>query len=253
MEAFVLVDTKAVRLPGDTSHHLGDHDKVDDQRRGQKGIFTHVEQANGLMATHEDFSIILVKCALVVSDSRHVFDDYTVIRVLSGFVQDRVGCHHVIHNGRFRYLLGPELLVGAQVHAIVVAEMIVAGYSGDFQSRIDHEVYERGLHLGLARLEVVASDEGIVLLSQLNCSRDECVLRRAINEGGVFQDGGNREHRGWGNLFVSGFYGLHQILGGVIYTRYYVGVAFRVGSPLDDNLVETMLLLEFTSSSQRRG
>lgn len=58
---------RALSLPLNAGHHLGDKDEIDDQRTGQKGVLADVEDADSLMTTHEDFGIVLVQSTLVVA------------------------------------------------------------------------------------------------------------------------------------------------------------------------------------------
>lgn len=133
-------------LPLDTGHHLGNDDQINDQGRGEEGVLADVEHAisqvsitsqskahaginlrNGLVATHENLGIVLVQGTLVVSDGGHVLDDDAVVGVLALLVQYGVGLHHIIDNIGLGDLLGAELLLGAQVLAVVVAKVVVAG------------------------------------------------------------------------------------------------------------------------------
>lgn len=140
------------------------------------------------MAVEEDLRIVLVKGALVVANSRHVLDNDAVIGVLAVLVQDVVGSDHVIDDVRLRDLLGSELLLRAEVHAVVVAKVVVACDGSELDTRIDHEIDKGRLHLGLSGLEVVTTDEGTVLLGKLDGTRNERVLRRSVDEGSVLKD-----------------------------------------------------------------
>ena len=106
-----------------------------------------------------------------------------MVRVLTLLVQDSVGRNHVVHNVGLGDLLGAELLLGAQVLAVVVAEMVVAGNGGELDTSVDQEVDQSRLHLGLARLEVITADESIVLLGKLDGTGNKGVLGRAVDEG----------------------------------------------------------------------
>ena len=66
------------------------------------------------------------------------------------------------------YLIG-----GAQVLSIVVAQMVVAHDAGGLDARRDEEIHENAFHLGLATLEIVASNEHLVLLSELHHAWDK--------------------------------------------------------------------------------
>jgi len=166
----------AVGPPLEAGHHLGDEDKVDDEGRGEQGVLADVEDADGLVAAHEDLGVVLVEGALVVTDSGHVLDDDGVVGMLALLVEDRVGFNHVVDDVGLGDLLGAELLLRGEVLAVVVSQMVVAGDGGELDAGADEEVDESRLHLGLARLEVVATDKSVVLLGEVNGTRDEGVL-----------------------------------------------------------------------------
>jgi len=44
-----------------------------------------------------------------------------MVRVLPFFVENIVGSHHIVHDGRFADLFAAELLLGRQVLAVIVA------------------------------------------------------------------------------------------------------------------------------------
>jgi hypothetical protein len=196
------------------------------------------------VATHEDLGIVLVESTLVITDSGHVLDDDSVIRVLALLVQDSVGGDHVIDDVGLGNLLGAELLLGAEVHAVVVAKMVVAGNRRELDTGVDQKVNKGRLHLGLTRLEVVPSDERIVLLSELDGTRNKGVLRRAVDEGDTFQDTGNGKDCGRRDLLMAFRNRLEQVVGSVVDALDDVGEALRVGSPLYNDLVETIRGLE---------
>jgi hypothetical protein len=241
----------AVSLPLNTSHHLGDENEIDDQWRGQQGVLADIEETDGLVTVQEDLGVVLVKGALVVSHSRHVLDDDTVVGMLAFLVQDVVGGDHVIDNIGLGDLFGSELLLGAEVHAIVVAEMVVAGNGSELNTGVDHKVDKSRLHLGLARFEVITANEGVVLLGQLDGTRDESVLGRAVDEGDIFKDRSNGEDGRGRNLFVTCLDCLEKVVSGVVYTLDEFSEALGVGSPLDNDLVETVGSLEFAASCVR--
>ena len=199
------------------------------------------------MATKENLGVVLVESTLVVGDSRHVLDDNAVVGVLALLVENVVGLNHIVDNVGLGNLLGTELLLGAQVLAIVVAEMVVACNGGQLDTGIDEEVDQSRLHLGLARLEVIATNVGVVLLSKFNGTRNKGVLGRAIDERGVLQDTGDGKDRGGRNLLVALFDGLEQVVSSVVDAGNQVGVALGVGSPHDNNLIKAILLLELAN------
>lgn len=111
------------------------------------------------MTSHEDLSIVLIESTLVVADSWHVLDDDGVIWVLALLVENVVGLNHIIDNVGLGDLLGAELALRAQVLAIVITEMVVRSDRGQLDTSVDQEINKGRLHLGLARLEVVTTDE----------------------------------------------------------------------------------------------
>lgn len=201
---------------------------------------------NSLVTTHEDLGIVLVKSTLVVSDSRHVLDDNAVVGVLALLVQNVVGLNHVVHDVGLGDLLGAELLLGAQVLAVVVAQVVVAGNGSQLDTSIDKEVNKSRLHLGLAGLEVITADEGVVLLSQLNGTRDKGVLRRTVDEGCLVENTGDSKNGGGRNLFVALLNGLEEVVSSVVDAGNDVGISLSVGSPHDNDLVEAVVRLEVT-------
>lgn len=247
MEPLVILGRRAVAglcFPADASHHLSNDHEINDQRRRQERVLAHVEQADGLVAAHEDLGIIFVQCALVVSDCWHVLDDHGVIRVFARLIQDRVRLHHVVDDVGFGYLLGSELLLRAQILTIVVAEVVVAGNRGEFEASIDHEVCECRFHLRLPGLEVVSTNECTMLLGQLDRTGDERVLRRSIDERCILKDTCNRKYSGGRYFLMAGFDGLHQVVCSVIDPGNKVCIAFGVCSPLDDDFFKAMGSLE---------
>lgn len=196
------------------------------------------------MTAHEDLSIVLVQSTLVITDSRHVLDDDGVIRVLALLVEDGVGLDHVVNDVGLGDFLGAELLLRAEVLAIVVAKMVVAGNGGELDTSGDQEVNQGGLHLGLTRLEIITTNEGVVLLSKLNATRDEGVLWGAVDEWSTLEDTGNGEDSGWGNFLVSVLNGFQEVVSSVVDAIDQLGETLSVGSPLNDDLLQTIVGLE---------
>jgi hypothetical protein len=202
------------------------------------------------VAAHEDFSIVLVQGTLIVTNSRHVLDDNTVIWVLPLLVENVIGSNHVVDNVGFGNLLGAELPLGAQIHSIIVSEMVVACNRGKLDTSVDHEINESRFHLGLARLEVITTNKGTVLLCKFNGTRDESVLWRSIDEWSTFENASHCKDGGWGDFLVASLDGLDQVLGSVIDALDNICIAFRVGGPLNDDLVETISRFEFPIRGQ---
>lgn len=202
---------------------------------------------DGLVATEEDLSVVLIKSTLVVANSGHVLDDNAVVGVFALLVQNVVGRDHVIHDIGLGDFLGAELLLRAQVLAVVVAKVVVAGNGGQLDTGIDKEIHQGGLHLGLARLEVIATNVGIVLLSKLDSTRNKSVLGRAVDEGGALQDTGNSKDGRRRNLLVTLLNSLEKVIGSVVDSINEVGEPLSVGGPQNNHLVEVVVGLEVTN------
>lgn len=236
----------SMSLPGDTGHHLSNNGQIQDERRGKEGVLADVGHGDGLVSSEEDLSVVLVESTLGVTDSWHVLDDDSVVWVLIWGVENRVGGNHVVDYVGLGDLLGAESLLLRQVAAIVVSEMVVRGNGGELDSGRDEEVDEGGFHLGLTRLEIVTTNERTVSLSELNNTWNEGVLWGAVDEWNVLLDTGNGEDGRWGNLIVTSLDGSEDIVGSVIDTVDKLSVTLSVGSPEDNNLVESVLSLEVT-------
>ena len=234
-------------LPLDAGHHLGDDDEIDDQGGGEQRILAHVEERDGLVTAAEDLGVVLVEGALVIADGRHVLDHDGVVGVLALLVENRVGGDHVVDDVGLGNLLGAELLLGRQVVAVVVAQVVVGRDRGQLDAGVDEEVGQGGLHLGLAGLEVVAADEGTVALGKLDGAGHEGVLGRAVDEGSALKDASNGEDGGGGDLLMAGLDGLEEVVGGVVDAVNQVGVTLGVGSPEDNDLVEAVVGLELAN------
>jgi hypothetical protein len=231
-------------LPLNTSHHLSDENEIDNQRRSQERILADVEDADGLVTAQEDLRIVLIQSTFVVSDSRHVLDHNAMVRVLALLVEDGVGSDHVIDHVGLGDFLGTELLLGAQVLAIVVAEMVVRCDGGELDTGVDEEVDKGGLHLGLARLEVVTADESLVLLGELDAARNKGVLGRTVDEGSTFENTSDSEDGGRSNLLMSTLDGVDEVVGSVVDAGLEVGETLGVGGPQDNDLLKVVGSLE---------
>lgn len=198
------------------------------------------------MAAHEDLSVVLVKSTLVVTNSWHVLDYNGVIWVFALLVEHGIGLNHIINNVRLGDLLRTELLLGAKILAIVVSKMIVAGNGGKLDTSTDQEVNKGRFHLGLARLEVVPSNESIVLLGKFDSTWNEGVLGRAVDEWHAFKDTGNRKHSRWCNFFMAVFNGLHEVISSVIDAVNELCKSLSVCSPLDNDLLQRVFGFKIT-------
>ena len=104
-----------------------------------------------------------------------------MIRALALFIKHAPGLtDHVVDHVALGDLLGPELRRRGEVVPVIVAQVVV-GHDGLWlDARIDEKVDQHGLELGLSGFEVVAADENLLLLGQLNASRYKSVLRGAV-------------------------------------------------------------------------
>jgi hypothetical protein len=135
--------------------------------------------------------------------------------------------------------------------------MVVARDRGELDTSVDQEVDESGLHLGLSGLEVVTANEGSMLLSELNRTGNEGVLRRAVDVGNFIENTGNGEDGRGRNFLVTILNCLQEVIGSVVDAGDQIGVSLRVGRPQDDDLVQTIGRLEVAldwsvSGSSRR-
>lgn len=69
-------------------------------------------------------------------------------------------------------------------------------------------------------------------------------MGRPVDEGRLLEDAGYGEDGGGGYFLVPLLDRFEQVVGGVVDAGDDVRVAFGVGCPLDDDLVEAILLLE---------
>jgi hypothetical protein len=176
VEATEISSIGTMALPLDTRHHLSYKHKIDDQRGRKKRVLAHIEDADRLVAAQEDLCVVLIQSALVIANGGHVLNDDGVVGVLALLVQNGIGSDHVVNDVRLADFFGAELAMRRQVHAVVVAEVVVRCNRGQFDTGADQEVDEGGLHFGLSRLEVVTADEGVVALGELDSTRNEGIL-----------------------------------------------------------------------------
>jgi hypothetical protein len=187
-----------------------------------------------------------------------MLDDDDVVRMLAllvnlaGFLgellgrleEERVGSNHVVHDRALGDLLGAELPLRAEVLAVIVAQVVVRRDGERLDTGVDEELGEDRLDLCLTRLEVVAADERLVLLGELDAAGDKRVLRRAVDERDALEDRGNGKDRRGGDLVVRRFHRGEEVLGSVVDARDDFGVTFSVGRPENDEVVERVGLLE---------
>jgi len=196
------------------------------------------------MTTHEDLRIVLIQSSLVVTNCWHVLDDDSMVWVLALLVENGICSNHVVNDVRFGDLLRAELLMGAEVLAIIVAKVVVAGNGGKLDTSTDEEVNKSGLHLGLTRLEVITTNESTVTLGELNATRNKGVLGRTVDEWNALLDTGNGEDGGRCDFEVAVIDCLEEVVGSIIDTLDELSKAFGVGGPLNNDSIQTILGLE---------
>jgi len=122
--------------------------------------------------------------------------------------------------------------------------MVVADNTQGANASFDQELRKYTLDLSLARLEIITADEGLVLLSKLDAPRDKGVLRCSIDERNTLEDATNCKDGGRSNFGMVLFDALQEIFGRIVNTRDDISIALGVGGPDDDDLVQSMLILE---------
>ena len=244
----------------DSGQELGENGEVEDQWSSQERVLAFVEDVDGRSTATEDLGVVLVDRALGVADRRNVFDDDNVIGVLAlsllalgsrdgRLVEQAVGINHVVDDAALGDLLRLELGLGRKVASIVVTEVVVGGDGKRLDASVHQELCEDGLELRLARLEIVTSNEGTVALSKLNDTRNEGVLGSSVDERLAFEDSGNSEEGGRGNLGMGILDRVQEVVRGIIHTRDNVAVPLGVGGPEDDDTVQIVGGLEFANVS----
>jgi hypothetical protein len=199
-----------------TGHEFSDSNKINDERGGEQRILANVVDRDALTATHEDIALILIQGTLGVTDARHVLDDHGMVGMLTFSIQDLVGSHHVINNSGFGDFLGAELLVGRQVLAIIVTQVVVRGDTNRLDTSIDQKVNNSRLELGLTRLEIVTTNVGALTFSEFHHTGNKGVLRRTIDESNMFLDTRKSKHRGRRNFIVGSLDSSQDVISRVI-------------------------------------
>ena len=119
-----------------------------------------------------NISVVLVDRTLGVAGRGNIFDDDDVARVLAigllalssrdgRLVEQAIGINHVVDDAVLGIILGLGLGFGGKVVSIVVTKVIV-GDGERLYASVHQGHREDGLELGLAQLEIVASNEGAV-------------------------------------------------------------------------------------------
>mmetsp|Transcript_81070 Transcript_81070/g.161163 ORF Transcript_81070/g.161163 Transcript_81070/m.161163 type:complete len:342 (-) Transcript_81070:781-1806(-) len=205
-------------LVRDARGHLREDGEVEDERRCQQRILARVVHDDGVGAAHEDLRGVFIHCTLGVGHARHILDDDDMVGVLFGLVQQAVRSNHVVDDVGLGDLLGAERLRGREVLAVVVAQVVVRDNGCGLDASGDEEVDHDRLHLGLARLEIVAADHHVLLLGELDDSGYESVLRRAVDVNRTLEDRGDGEDRRGRHFRLVSLNRRHEVVSGVIDT-----------------------------------
>jgi len=161
-----------------------------------------------------------------------------------GLIEEAVSVDHVIDDAALADLLALELPLSRQVVAIVVAEMVIRRNGEGLDASVDEELGEDGLELGLARLQVVTTDEGVVALRKLDDTGNKGVLGSAIDEWFTLKNGRDSEESGGGDLGVGCLNGGKKVISRVVDTGDDVAVTLSVGGPEDNDAIKVIILLE---------
>lgn len=115
-------------------------------------------------------------------------DHHHMIGVFPRFVQDAVTRHHIIHHIALGDLLAAECLRCAEVHTIIITQVIVGYDRSGLETSTHEKVNQDALHFGLTTLKVVTADEDVVADCHLNATW--------VLGGGVRVCGGSVQRRG---------------------------------------------------------
>ena len=162
----------------------------------------------------------------------------------SRLVEQVISSDHIVDDGALANLLAAELALGAEVAAVVVAEVVVRRDAEGLDAGVDEELSEDRLELRLPALEVVAADERAVLLRKRDAPGHERVLRRAVDERCTLEDRRDGEEGRGRHLVVRCLDRVQEVVRGVVHAREDVGETLRVGCPEDDDLVELLVGFE---------
>ncbi len=167
-----------------------------------------VEDVDGRPTAAEDLRVILVDSPLGVADGRNVLDNHDMIGVLAlalgtglgGLEQQPIRVDHIVHDAALADLLAPELPLCRKVLAIIVTKMVIRRDGQRLDTGIDEKLSQDRLELGLARLEIVTTDERLFTFSELDDTRNEGVLGSTVDERLALENRSNREDGRRGNF-----------------------------------------------------
>jgi hypothetical protein len=183
-----------------------------------------IEYVDSRTTTTEDLRVVLVNGPVGILNSRNVFNHDNVVGMLAIAFRSDLGAldkrRLASTTSSTTLLLLISLLLNClsagQVVAIIVAEMVVGGNRKRLDTSVDEELGKDGLELGLTRLEIITTNEGVMTLSELNGSWNKGVLGSTVGKRLAFQDGRNGEEGGGGDLGVGGFDGSKEVVRSVV-------------------------------------
>lgn len=243
VEAGVVLVTDLVL---DSFEDLGEEDEIENDGGGEQGVLADVVADKSVLAIQEDGGDVLIHSLFGVSCEGDVLDDDLVVDFGGVGEENLVGGEDIIDAGLLGKFLGLELSLGGEVLAVVVSEVVVADDSLRLDSGGDEEFGEGSFEFGLSGLEVITDDEDFILLGELDNSWDEGILGGSVDVGASFRDGGECEDGGGGDFWVVLFDGLHEVLVGVVDSSLNFTESFSVGSPENDDLVDSVGNLEIS-------
>jgi len=126
----------------------------------------------------------------------------------------------------------------------MVAEMVVRSNRKRLDTSIDEELGKDGLELGLTKLKIITTNEGVMTLSELDSSWNKGVLGSTVDESLAFQDGRNSNERGWEDLGVGAVAGSEEVVRSVVDNGDGVAVMLSIGGPENDNSIKLIIPLE---------
>lgn len=124
--------------------------------------------------------------------------------------------------------------------------MVVGNNGLGLETSTDEEISQRGLDLSLSRLEIISDNENIFLLGEFDNTRNKSVLGRSVNVAASFEDGGDGVDGRSRDFVLRILDSIEDILSGIVNSWGKHGETLGVSSPEDNNLVETVLFLEFS-------
>jgi hypothetical protein len=131
-----------------------------------------------------------------------------------------------------------------KVSAVLNARTVREARETYLDTGVNEVFSEDTLNFGLAGLEIVSRDEGVLAFRKLNSSRYKCVGRTSVHVRHAFENGSNGEDGRGRNLLVRRGDGGEEVVGGVVDAVEELRVALGVGGPENDNLIEVVLGLK---------